>query len=169
MVIFFYILHNKRTTLIGCFFGQFYSSSINHYGMIYKIKIEFLPSIEILRRVSNWSLYPIVENDIQHNKNPIFIHSLLEISKHQASDQDSLLQTKPKHCLIIWYHLLLLEQTKNTNPRYTNTHTKREGDKDLWASARCLHPKVEERDLFMIYKILQEDYNVLSRTYSILS
>jgi len=71
----------------------------NNYQMIYEIKIRFLPSIEILRRVSNWSLHPIVEDEIQHNKNPLFIHSKLEIFKKQTSNQDLLHQTKPKRCL----------------------------------------------------------------------
>jgi len=43
--------------------------------------MEFLPPIEILRRVSNWSLHSIVEDEIQHKQNLIFIHSKLEISR----------------------------------------------------------------------------------------
>ena len=59
-------------------------SKYKNYGMIYEIKIGFLLSIETVRRVSNWSLHSIVEDEIQHNKNLIFIHSKLEISKNQA-------------------------------------------------------------------------------------
>ena len=64
-----------------------------------------LPSIETLRRVPNWSLHPNVVDEIQPNKNPIFIHSKLEISKNQAPNQDPLYEMKPKRCLELWYHL----------------------------------------------------------------
>jgi len=43
--------------------------------LIYEMKIGFLPSIETLRRVFNWSLHPNIEDEIFQNKNPIFIHS----------------------------------------------------------------------------------------------
>jgi len=46
--------------------------------------------------------------------------------------------------------MLGLEHAKNTILN-AQTHTQREGDRDLWGSARHLHPRVEERYLLMIY------------------
>jgi len=40
----------------------------------------------------------------------------------------------------VWLVLLGLEQVKNANPRYTNTHKKKEGDKDLRGSCSWLAP-----------------------------
>jgi len=80
--------------------------------MIYEIKIEFLPSIEALRRAFNWSLHLIVEDELQHNKNSIFIHSKLEIFKNQAPNQDPLHQTKSSDTTC-WSSIMLRTQTLN--------------------------------------------------------
>jgi len=100
--------YSHRMFLWPCLLQFNQPHKYNNYGMIYEIKKRFLPSIETLRRVSNWSLHRNVVDEIQPNKNPIFIHSKLEISKNQAPNQDPFHQTKPKHCLELWYHLLVL-------------------------------------------------------------
>jgi len=88
----------------------------------------------------------------------------LQIYKIQASNSDPLHHTKPKRSLLI----PLVEpenQPKNTTLD-THNHTKRETRiyevrQDVYVSG------AEERDLLMITQDIQEDYYVLSRTYSI--
>jgi len=94
----------KRTTSIRCFSSHFSNilneTKRNNYEIELQMKkFRLLPLIEIVRRVSNWSLHQKIEDEIQYCKNLIFISPKSQIYKIQVSNQDPLNQTKLKHCL----------------------------------------------------------------------
>ena len=64
------------------------------------------------------------------------------------------------------FYMLGLENAKNTNFRCTNTHIKREEDKDLRGLARCLRSRDRrEKDLLICTRLQEDLQEILSKTH----
>ena len=141
-----------------------------NYGMeLQMIHVRFLPPIEILRRVSNWSLHSNIEDEIQHNKNSIFIHwkawDLQEPSFKSRSTPLNEAQALPRALI----PLVEPGSAQKHNPRCTNTLTKRRRHIFMRFGKIAYVLGLEERDLYLITHDYKEIYNWFSQELTFLS